>query len=91
MTFEILELMERRRLFKNKTREYMNIQQEIRAKIRTAKEKQKVEKLNYLIGLCTRKQENWREQLKGLHDNQGRVTSRKIEVNQTWKEYIKHI
>lgn len=69
----------------------MNIQQEIRAKIRTAKEKQEVEKLNYLIGLCTRKQENWREQLKGLNDNQGRVTSRKIEVNQTWKEYIKHI
>lgn len=104
MTDDILELMERRRLFKNKTREYMNIQREIRAKIRTAKEREKLEKC-VEIEECQAKFDSFnlhkkvkemagtvkRRAVNVLKDNQGRVIVKKSEIKQTWEEYIKQL
>uniref|UniRef100_A0A8D8VC16 Craniofacial development protein 2 n=1 Tax=Cacopsylla melanoneura TaxID=428564 RepID=A0A8D8VC16_9HEMI len=104
MTEEIINLMNNRRTFKNKTTEYRRIQGIIRTKIREAKEKEHTEKCEE-IERCQERGDmfNLHKKVKEvtgtmrkkssniLTDPGGKIITDKGEVKKVWELYIKEL
>uniref|UniRef100_A0A8D8SMX4 Craniofacial development protein 2 n=1 Tax=Cacopsylla melanoneura TaxID=428564 RepID=A0A8D8SMX4_9HEMI len=104
MTEEILELMEIRRIHKNNPTLYKAIQKQVRIKIRSAKEAEKLEKC-IEIEICQAKFDSFnlhkkvkemagitkRKTINVLTDEQGIVVLDKENIKKTWEQYIKEL